>query len=165
MTDASAADGPDFRKVMGRFATGVTVVTSRRGEDIHGMTVNAFLSVSLKPPTVLVSLSKNTRTERLVLEGGVFAVNILSGEQQALSDRFAGRHKDKEADRFEGFEWTAGQTGAPLFKGALAALECRLLKSFDVGDHTLCLGEVVAAQADERPAPLIFFKSGYRSLA
>jgi flavin reductase (DIM6/NTAB) family NADH-FMN oxidoreductase RutF len=156
--------GEDFRMVMGRFATGVTVVTSRAGEEIHGMTVNAFLSVSLAPPTVLVSLSKGARTERLVREGRVFAVNILGADQSPLSDRFAGRHKDKEGNRFDGFEWSPEATGAPIFKGVLAWLDCKLVTAFDGGDHTLFLGEAVAARSDDQASPLLFFQSRYRSL-
>src|SRR5262245_32747998 len=107
-------DSAQYRKVMSQFVTGVTVVTGRAGDEIHGMTVNAFCSVSIAPPTVLVSLARGSRTEELIQKGRVFAVNILGGSQAELSDRFAGRHKDREADRFEGFEWTTAVTGAPI---------------------------------------------------
>lgn len=164
MDPAKPLDGADFRKVMGRFATGVTIVTGRAGNEAHGMTVNAFSSISLAPATVLVSLSKGARTEKLVHSAGAFAVNILAAGQADLSDRFAGRHKDKEDDRFQGFEWTTAVTGAPIFKGVLAYLDCRLRKTFDGGDHSIYLGEVVAARADDATAPLLFFQSRYRAL-
>jgi len=151
----------EFRKVMSRFATGVAIVTTRADDKIHGMTCNAFCSISISPMSVLVSLAKNTRTESVISEGGVFAVNVLSESQTELSDRFAGRHKDKEGNRFEGIEWTTAVTGAPIFKGIQAYLDCKLVKTFDGGTHTLFLGEVLAAYADESQRPLIFFQSRY----
>jgi flavin reductase (DIM6/NTAB) family NADH-FMN oxidoreductase RutF len=157
-------DSAHFRKVMSRFVTGVTIVTTRHGGEIHGMTCNSFCSISLEPSTVMVSLAKNTRTQRLVEEGRAFAVNVLSQAQSDLSNRFAGRHKENEDDRFAGFEWTTAITGAPIFRGTQAYVDCKLLKAFDGGSHTLCLGEVVAAQADESPRPLVFFQSCYFGL-
>ncbi len=154
-------DSAQYRKVMSQFVTGVTVVTGRDGDEMHGMTVNAFCSVSIAPPTVLVSLARNSRTAELVERGRVFAVNILGGPQAELSDRFAGRHKDREADRFAGFEWTTAVTGAPIFKGAQAYLDCRLTHALDGGDHALCLGEVVAAHVDDAQLPLVFFRGRY----
>jgi flavin reductase (DIM6/NTAB) family NADH-FMN oxidoreductase RutF len=131
-------DSAQFRRVMSQFVTGVTIVTSRDGDDIHGMTCNSFCSISLSPFTVMVSLSKNTRTERLVERGRAFAVNVLSQAQAELSSRFAGRHKESEDDRFAGFDWNTVVTGAPIFKGTQAYLDCRLLKAFDGGSHSDC---------------------------
>jgi flavin reductase (DIM6/NTAB) family NADH-FMN oxidoreductase RutF len=158
-------DGIQFRKVMARFVTGVTIVTSRARAEVHGMTCNAFCSISIAPLSVIVSLAKNTRTERLIEKGGVFAVNVLSESQTELSDRFAGRHKDKEEDRFEGIQWTTAITGAPIFEGIQAYLDCNLMKTFDGGTHTLYLGEVLAAHADDTRRPLIYFQSRYMSIA
>ena len=157
-------DGTQFRKVMSRFVTGVTVVTSRAGNDIHGMTCNAFCSVSLAPLTVMVCLAKKTRTHRLIEKARAFAINVLSQSQLNLSDRFAGRHKGNDHDRFEGFDWTTAITGAPIFKGSQAYLDCRLMNAFDGGSHTIYLGEVVAAHVDESQKPLIFFQSHYMGL-
>ena len=154
-------DSTQFRQVMSRFVTGVTVVTSRDGNEMHGMTCNAFCSISLTPLTVLVSLAKNTRTAKLIEKSRVFAVNVLSQAQADVSDRFAGRHKDREHDRFSGFEWTTAVTGAPILKQSQAYLDCKLVTVFDGGSHSLCLGEVVAAQVDEAQGPLIFFQSRY----
>ena len=139
-------------------------MTSRAGDQIHGMTCNAFCSISISPMSVLVSLAKNTRTERMIEAGRVFAVNVLSESQTQLSDRFAGRHKNKEANRFEGLEWTSVVTGAPIFAGSQAYLDCRLTRTFDGGTHTLFLGEVVAAHVDESQRPLIFFQSQYMAV-
>jgi flavin reductase (DIM6/NTAB) family NADH-FMN oxidoreductase RutF len=149
---------------MSRFVTGVTIVSSRDGDEIHGMTCNSFCSISIAPLTIMVSLAKNTRTERLIERAHVFAVNVLSQDQADLADRFAGRHKQSESDRFAGCEWTTAVTGAPIFKGSQAYLDCKLLKAFDGGSHALCLGEVVAAQADESHGPLVFFQSCYLGL-
>jgi flavin reductase (DIM6/NTAB) family NADH-FMN oxidoreductase RutF len=157
-------DDIQFRKVMARFVTGVTIVTSRAGEEVHGMTCNAFCSISIAPLSVIVSLAKNTRTERLIEKGAVFAVNVLSESQTELSDRFAGRHKDKEKDRFEGIQWTTVITGAPIFEGVQAYLDCNLMKTFDGGTHNLYLGEVLAAYADDSKRPLIYFQSHYMSI-
>jgi flavin reductase (DIM6/NTAB) family NADH-FMN oxidoreductase RutF len=150
-----------FRHAMSRFVTGVTVVTSGVGDLVHGMTCNAFCSITLTPPTVLVSLVKTTRTARLIDETGVFAVNILSEDQVPLSDRFAGRHKDKDENRFEGFPWTTAVTGSPIFPGCQAHLDCTLVAAYDGGDHTLYLGEVLSAHIDATRKPLIYGYSRY----
>ena len=153
-----------FRKVMGRFITGVTVVTARAGDEVHGMTCNAFCSISITPLTVMVSIAKNTRSERLIEKGGVFAVNILSETQSYLADRFAGRHKDKEGNRFEGFEWEPAVTGAPIFTGIQAYVDCKVMKAYDGGTHTLYLGKVVASHLDDSQHPLVFYQSRYVGL-
>ena len=146
---------------MSQFVTGVTIVTSRDGDEIHGMTCNSFCSISLSPLTVIVSLAKDTRTARLIGKVRFYAVNVLSQSQADLSDRFAGRHRHTDSNRFAGLDWTAVVTGAPILKGAQAYLDCRLLKTFDGGTHSLYLGEVVAAQIDESQVPLVFFQSRY----
>jgi flavin reductase (DIM6/NTAB) family NADH-FMN oxidoreductase RutF len=112
----------------------------------------------------MVSLAKDTRTERLITKARLFAVNVLSQSQAGLSDRFAGRHKQSEQDRFAGLEWVTALTGAPILKGAQAYLDCKLLNTFDGGTHSLCLGEVVGAHVDESQSPLVFFKSHYLGL-
>ena len=96
--------------------------------------------------------------------GRVFAVNVLSESQTKLSDRFAGRHRDHEEHRFEGLEWTTAVTGAPIFTENQAYLDCNLSRTFDGGSHTIYLGEVVAANVDERKRPLIYYRSQYMGL-
>lgn len=157
-------DSAQFRKVMSRFVTGVTIVTSRSGDEIHGMTCNAFCSISMTPLTVMVCLAKNTRTERLIEKSQVFAVNILSDSQTTLSDRFAGRDKEFDENRFDGFAWKTAITGAPIFEGNLASLDCKLMNLFDGMSHTIYLGEVVMAESDENQRPLIFYQSRYIGL-
>jgi flavin reductase (DIM6/NTAB) family NADH-FMN oxidoreductase RutF len=157
-------DGARFRRIMSRFATGVTVVTTSADGQIHGMTCNAFCSISMTPFTVMVCLAKNSRTERLIEKSGVFAVNILSDSQTSLSDRFAGRNKEFDQNRFNGFSWRKALTGSPIFEPSLAYLDCKLMKSFDGTTHTIYLGEVITAEADENQRPLIFYESRYTSL-
>lgn len=152
-----------FRSVLGRWATGVTIVTSRAGERIHGMTVSAFSSVSLDPPLVLVCADKSSDTYRLIAEAGCFAVNILASGQQELSNRFAS--KRDEHRRFDGLETTTAVTGAPLLPGCLAHLDCTLAATHDAGDHVIYVGRVAAVDGDGSQEPLLYFRGGYRQLA
>jgi flavin reductase (DIM6/NTAB) family NADH-FMN oxidoreductase RutF len=154
-------DASIFRKAMGKNVTGVSVVTTQFAGEQHGMTVNAFLSVSVSPPTMLVSLGKKSRTAELVTKGKVFAVNLLADTQAHESDRFAGRHKDKEQNRFEGLLYRDGTNGCPLLDGALANLECKVLQAYDGGDHTLFVAEVVAGTFDEARSPLVYTTGSY----
>jgi len=153
-----------FRHIMSRFVTGVTIVTTCHDSEIHGLTCNAFCSISLSPPTILVSISTHTRSDRLMRKSKVLAVNVLSDSQTELSNRFAGRHKDKEADRFEGFEWKTAVTGAPILEGTQAYLDCRIVNAFESGDHTLYVAEVVASAVHDAQRPLIFYRSHYMTL-
>jgi flavin reductase (DIM6/NTAB) family NADH-FMN oxidoreductase RutF len=153
------AISPDeFKQVLARWATGVTIVTTRAGERIHGMTVSAFTEVSLTPPLVLVCAEKSSNTLPLIEEGRIFAVNILARDQEALSNRFAS--KQDEWKRFEGLEVDTGVTGAPLLAGVVANLDCRVVASYDHGDHVLYVGEVEELRAFDRE-PLLYFGGGY----
>jgi flavin reductase (DIM6/NTAB) family NADH-FMN oxidoreductase RutF len=163
--EASGIKPEHFRKVMSRFATGVTVVTSRAGGRIHGMTCNAFCSISDSSMCILVSLATNTRTERMIRDGRVFAVNVLSESQGWLSDRFAGRHQKSEDNRFRGVEFGAAITGAPILSESVAYLDCRVLKAYKCDTHRLFLGNVIAFDAHESRRPLIFFGSQYMALS
>ena len=133
-----AADGVDalaLRSGLSRFATGVCVVTVAGEDGAHGLTVNAFTAVSLDPPLVLVSIGKNARGHRLLGEGP-FAVNVLGAEQEAVARHFSGDPHP------ESVYWTEGRT-APTLAGALATFECRPWCTYDGGDHSLFVGEVV----------------------
>jgi len=151
-----------FRDALGRWASGVTIVTAAAGDRIHGMTVSAFSSVSLDPPLVLVCADKTSNTLEVIEAGGCFAVHVLGAGQEALSNRFAS--KKDEHRRFEGVEWTPGATGAPLLAGALATLDCRVVAAHDTGDHVIYVGAVESADASDG-APLVYFQAGYRTLA
>ncbi len=153
-------DAAEFRKVMGQFATGVTVVTTRTPEGRpHGLTVNAFMSVSLDPPLVLVSIDKKAETHSYLRQSRAFCVNILKEEQKEISEKFA----SKDPDKFEGIPHSEKTTGAPVFDDALAWIDCRVVNEFDAGDHTLYLGEVAALERREG-RPLLFFGGKYRTL-
>ena len=157
-----AVNAEDFKHALRRWPSGVTIVTSRAGEKIHGMTVSAFSSVSLDPPLVMVCADKTSNTHPVIAEGRVFAAHILAQGQEALSHRFAS--KADEWRRFEGIAWTSDVTGAPILPGALAVLECHVVADYDAGDHVIYVGEVEAVQLSEAE-PLLWYGGSYRSLA
>ena len=150
----------DYKKVLGSFATGVTIVTARVGERIHGMTVSAFTEVSLDPPLVLVCADKGSDTLPLIAEGKVFAVNILARDQDDLSNRFAS--KKNEDKRFDGLDYETGETGAPLIAGTVASLDCRVVAVHDAGDHVIYIGEVQDLRVSDRE-PLLYLRGSYGS--
>ncbi|MBW2541788.1 MAG: flavin reductase [Deltaproteobacteria bacterium] len=150
-----------MKNAFARRATGVTVVTARAGERIHGMTVSAFAEVSLEPPLVLICIDQSAKTHALIEEGGVFAVNILARGQEALADRFATR---EEEARFSDLECESAATGAPLLAGCVAQLDCRLASAHESGDHTIFVGEVVGVRLSDGE-PLVFYDRNYRGLS
>jgi flavin reductase (DIM6/NTAB) family NADH-FMN oxidoreductase RutF len=153
-----AIDADEFRAAMGSWPSGVTIVTSRAGEQIHGMTVSDFSGVSLDPPLALVCAAKSSVTTGLIEEGQCFAVNILRIEQDALSNKFAS--KKDEFKRFEGVDVFEAKTGAPMIRDALVNLDCRVVAIHDAGDHVLCIGEIEEAHVNDGD-PLLFFRGGY----
>jgi flavin reductase (DIM6/NTAB) family NADH-FMN oxidoreductase RutF len=147
-----------FRKTLGMFATGVTVLTMRVGEQVHGMTANAFMSVSLRPPLVLVSIDRRARMGALMHERTRFGVSVLEAKQTGLSDRFAGRLADDPPEAtFEVVHET------PLVEGALAHLVARVVRSYWGGDHSLFLGQVEFARYGAG-RPLLFHGGRYERL-
>jgi len=152
----------DLKNAFARWATGVTVVTARAGDRIHGMTVSAFTEVSLEPPLVLVCIDKAAKTQSLIEAGGVFAVNILARGQESIAERFAS--KEAEDQRFSDLECETGVTGAPLLAGSVAQLDCRLESAHESGDHTIYIGEVVDVRFSDGD-PLVFYDRGYCGLA
>lgn len=154
-------DPDEFRSVLGRFATGVTVVTTRDtdGRD-HGMTVNAFCALSLTPPLVLCCIDRAAGMFDVLPRARHFAVNILASPQEALSRRFS----DFDAqERFEGIGFTRGRLGAPLLDDVLAHIECRFVSQLDGGDHAIFVGEVESAVTQEM-RPLLYYRGGYAEL-
>jgi len=150
-----------FRQALGRFASGVTVVTTHDAGVPIGLTVSSFASLSLDPPLVLVCIDLRVRANAAISQAGAFAVNVLTAEQEHLSRQFATR----DIDRFAGVAWQPGAAlGLPVLDGALAQLECRLHQMLPGGDHTIFVGEVVAAELGDA-APLLYFRSAYRRLA
>lgn len=158
----SGVDAEAFKAAMSRWTTGVTIVTTRAGERVHGMTVSDFAGVSLEPPLVLICADKSSNTHPLIAEGGCFAVNFLAAGQEALSNKFASRRE--EWQRFDGLECGTAVTGAPLIPGALVGLDCRVEAAHDAGDHVIYVGRVKAIVRGEGE-PLVYYAGSYRALA
>lgn len=150
-------DTKQFRSVMGTFATGVTVVTTMSDSGPHGMTANAFMSVSLEPPLILVSIDHKARTHQLLPESKYFGVNILRADQENISNHFAGKPNVDEEGLF------TIKDGVSLLSDSLASISCRLWNSFDAGDHTLYVGEVIDLNLYEGE-PLLFYQGQYRKI-
>ncbi len=147
---------------MARWATGVTIVTARAGDEVHGMTVSDFSGLSLDPPLVIVCADKSSNTLGVVDKGRCFAVNVLAAGQETLSNKFAS--KKQEWERFEGLACETAATGAPLIPGALVAFDCDLEMNHDGGDHVILVGRV--REIVQRPGdPLVYFAGAYRGLA
>ncbi|MBI4463365.1 MAG: flavin reductase family protein [Acidobacteria bacterium] len=150
----------EFRRVLGHFATGVTVVTMRqRSGQYWGFTANSFTSVSLSPPLILVCVDNSSESFQAMSEAEYFAVNFLSEDQQEISRRFA----LKSGDRFANLSFREGTHGCPLLAGCLGFVECRKVAAHLYGDHTLILGEVLEAQASG-DHPLLFYRGSYARL-
>ncbi len=152
-----------FRYALGHFASGVTVMTSCLGEQLHGMTVSAFCSVSLEPPLVLVCVERNTRMYQLVSQSQVFAVNMLEARDEAVSRFFADNERLKGPE-FAAFSHRRGVTGSPILQQATAYLEGRVRATCEGGDHVIFLGEVIALEVLSESLPLIFYRGGYSTL-
>jgi flavin reductase (DIM6/NTAB) family NADH-FMN oxidoreductase RutF len=155
-----AVDTNQFRAVMGRFATGVTVVTTCKGTERHGITVNAFTSVSLDPPLVLICIDRTSHVHDILIESGVFAVNILAEEQQHLSDCFAG-HSEYRFRDFCGATFHTATTGAPVLDGTLGYVDCRVVDVFPGGDHSIIVGRVETLDTGASDDPLLYYRSRY----
>lgn len=162
----SAVDPVEYRRVVGRFATGVTVVTAVLDGEQHALTCNSFTSVSLEPVLVLFGVEKAARFHDAVLAAGAWAVSVLAAGQEPLSRRFAVRGRPLE-DQFSGVPHAPGPcTGAAVVDGALAALECRTVATHEAGDHTVVLGEVLGVSVPAPDAePLMYYEGRYRGLA
>lgn len=155
-------DSETFRAVLGRFASGVTIITARDadGRD-HGMTVSAFASLSLEPTLVLVCIDQAASMHPLMREHPSFGINILSSEQEAYSRRFAA----EEDDRFEGIAFRRGQSGVVLLADALAHMECHVVRHHDAGDHTIYIAEIDRAEPMATEGrPLLYYRGGYAQL-
>ena len=143
----------EYRAALGQFATGVTLVTAR-GPDgrLLGLTANSFNSVSLSPPLVLWSLSRQSSSMPGFLAASHYAINVLAADQRLLAERFS----RKGIDRYEGVAWRPGLTGAPVIDGAVAVFECRHRSQHDEGDHVIFVGEVEQCSRRLGAAPLVF---------
>lgn len=151
-------DASAFKRAMGSFASGVTVVTAVRDGQVHGITVSAFVSVSLDPPLVLVSIGNRANAHGVLRTTDRFAVSVLAADQQAVSDHFAWRKVEGLAPLEDDPE------GVPTVAGALAVVQCVLHDAVEAGDHTLFLGRVVAARTRDDGAPLVYWRGRYRGV-
>lgn len=156
-------DSALFRRVMGQFATGVTLVTTRIGDDPWAMTANSFTSISLSPPIVMVAVSQGLTSNTSIRENQAFTVNVLAADQENLSRRFALR--DRPPDQFTDLTLRSGITGSPIIEGCIAWIECKLRDFTEQGDHTVFFGEVVDMSLDDPREPLLYYNSGYARLA
>lgn len=165
-TANSTVSADAFRLAMGRFVTGITVVTTLADGRPQGITVNALSSVSLDPPLVMVALDRSRFITPMVRASGRYAVNILADGQQAVSDCFAGADVTPDRHAFCGAAWRPGSGGLPLIDGALAALECTIIDTFSAGDHDLFVARVDALHdaAGPDPGPLLYYRRRYRRL-
>ncbi len=152
-----------FRQVMSKCCTGVTIVTIKNNGVIHGLTVNAFTSVSLDPPLILICRKKNGNDDMFISEGHPFVVNILSEEQIELANRFVNSALNAE-ERFKNVPFRETERHVPILEGNLSHLECRIVNQFDGGDHIIFLGEVERADFSEGKRPLLFYKSQFHHL-
>ena len=165
MPEFPGVDPLEFRRVVGRFATGVTVVSTVFDAIDHAMTVSSFTSVSLDPVLVLFCVEKTARFHPAVLGSGLWAVSVLADDAADASAWFASRGRPV-ADQLAGFRYLRGtQTGAAVLAEAIAALECRTRALHDGGDHTIVLGDVLDVTAPRPDAgPLVYYDGSYRSL-
>lgn len=156
----ASIDPDTFRAVLGRFATGVTILTARdEGGRDHGMTVSAFSSLSLQPPLVLACIERTTDMFTVIATAAHFGVSILGEGQEALSRRFA----EDMPDRFEGTGFTRAENGVILIDDALAHMQCRVVSRHEAGDHVIIVGEVERADVS-RGNPLLYYRGGYTQL-
>lgn len=150
----------EFRRALGHFAAGVTVVTSKLADGrLAGITVTAFTSLSLDPPLVLVCIDKRARIHDHLQLGGNYAVNMLAQDQELVSRTFA----SGDPEPFREIGYREGLLGAPLIQGAIAVVECRIVERLAGGDHTIIVGEVEATDVREGK-PLLYFRGGYAQL-
>ena len=163
---APTVDECAFRRAMGSFPTGVTVVTVASGDGtMYGVTVSSFSSVSLDPVLVLVCLNQTGRAAGLIESAGAFGVNVLSAGQQDVARWFANRNRPAGSAMFDGVPLEPGSAGCPVLAGAVASFGCQLRQSYRAGDHLIVLGEVVALLHRPQLEPLIFHVGTYKSLA
>ncbi|MEV0290816.1 MULTISPECIES: flavin reductase family protein [unclassified Kribbella] len=159
-SDRPAVDPDRFRTLMRRFATGVTIVTCPGPDGPEGITVNAFTSVSLRPPQVLVCLDRRSRTLPTILTAARFAVNVLGCEQRELATRLADKTRTPD-QRLAGICESTLVTGSPVVPDSLAVIDCILAQAWPCGDHMLLVGTVVGGSAERVDQPLLFYDGGF----
>jgi flavin reductase (DIM6/NTAB) family NADH-FMN oxidoreductase RutF len=156
--DGLHIDALTYRKALGHFASGVALITTAEDGAIHGMTANAFCSVSLNPPLVLICLDKSSRMHAILPRSNFYGISVLGRHQEVFSRHFAGRPQE---GLHVPFVW---RNNCPLLEGALAHLVCSVFRVYDAGDHTLYIGQVEYLQYSDDHAPLLFYSGKYQAL-
>jgi 3-hydroxy-9,10-secoandrosta-1,3,5(10)-triene-9,17-dione monooxygenase reductase component len=159
-----SSDAEGFRRALRTFTTGVTVVTSASDDAPYGVTANAFTPVSFVPPLVLVCLSTASAAAATIARNGVFAVNVLSDEQEWMSRRFASRTRPRGVAAFVDVPHRTAATGSPILEDAACWLDCRLEDMHVAGDHVIAIGAVLGFYGDPSREPLVFHAGRYRTL-
>jgi flavin reductase (DIM6/NTAB) family NADH-FMN oxidoreductase RutF len=154
----------DFRSAMRRLAGGVSVITAGRGTDIGGMTVTSVSSLSVDPPSLIVSINRSASSWPLLKRYGFFGVNILNADQLDIAERFTGKDGLKGADRFAGAKWVTRASGVPLLSGALAAIECEIEEIIERYSHAIIIGRVLDLQLSGRSAALAYWQGQYLAI-
>ncbi len=157
----SAVSSADFRGAMRHLTGGVSVITAGRGRDITGMTVTSVTSLSVEPPTLLVSINRDASSFPLIKRHGAFGVNILNADQLDVAERFAGKGGLKGADRFAGAEWVTSVSGVPLLVGALSAFDCEVEEIVERHSHGIVIGRVRDVRNSTRNAALAYWHGQY----
>jgi flavin reductase (DIM6/NTAB) family NADH-FMN oxidoreductase RutF len=158
--DRDVASG-DFRSAMRHLAGGVSVITVGHGRDIAGMTVTSLSSLSVDPPTLIVSINRESSSWPLLKRHGFFGVNILTADQIDIAERFTGKGGLKGADRFAGARWTTGVSGVPLLVGALSAIDSEAEDIIERHSHAIVIGRVLDIQLSSRSAALAYWQGQY----
>jgi flavin reductase (DIM6/NTAB) family NADH-FMN oxidoreductase RutF len=151
----------DFRGAMRHLAGGVSVITAGRGKDITGMTVTSVSSLSVDPPSLVVSINRASSSWPLLKRHGFFGVNILTADQLEVAERFTGKGGLKGAERFAGASWTTAASGVPLLVGALAAIDCEAEDIVERHSHAIVVGRVLDLRLSSRTAALAYWQGQY----
>ena len=150
----------EFKKAVGKFPTGVCVISTIFDEKLWGLTANSFVSVSLSPPLISFCLDKNSGSFVAFQNSDFFSVNILANDQEEISKHFA----QSFADKFSGIDYDLGQFNVPHIKGIVSLLECKKYSEVDGGDHVIFIGEVLKTQVDDSKLPMLYYARSYRDL-
>jgi flavin reductase len=160
---AVSVDATSFRRIIGCFATGVTVVTTANDGLLHGVTANSVTSVSLEPLLLLVCVDKAAHAHAELMRCASFGISVLAADQKEISNVFA-KTGEPEPGTLRGVPFRFGLSGCPLIDGAMAHFECSPYADVDAGDHTIFVGRVIHAGVDREAEPLLYFRGGYRSI-
>jgi len=162
--EALAVDVNQFKDSMRHLAGAVSVITVGRGADRTGFTATSVTSLSIEPPSILVSLNRSSSSWPVLQRYGSFAVNVLSHDQHHIADRFAGRGGIKGAERYEGAEWSELVTGTSVLSGALTVLDCELDEAIDRHSHSILIGRVRSVTVRNEAEPLLYWHGAYRHI-